>query len=134
MTKTKAKAKKYKTRAAKRRAECRAKGLPLPPPRTVFLAPTAMVLLSAKEKRVYTKKYKWSMAMQLFKIGREWKQVLEEYVEFPLAHLDRKLYRNWGSIRDKLSINRDQLDDMEGEQDDRAALLVKHVADEANGN
>ncbi|KAF5873403.1 uncharacterized protein Bfra_004863 [Botrytis fragariae] len=134
MAKIKAKAKKYKTRAAKRRAECRAKGLPLPPPRTVFLAPRLMVLLTAKEKRVYTKKYKWTMAMQSFKVDRTWKEVLKEYAEFPLAYLDREKYVNWGSIRDKLSINRDQLDDMEGEQDDRAALLVKHLADEASDN
>ncbi|THV55075.1 hypothetical protein BGAL_0014g00050 [Botrytis galanthina] len=134
MAKTKAPVKKYKTRAAKRRAECRAQGLPLPPTRTVFLAPRLMVLLTAKEKRVYTQKYKWTMAMQLFKVDRTWEKVHEEYAEFPLAHLDRKLYKNQGSITDRLSINQDQLDDMEGEQDDRAALLIKHLADEANVN
>ncbi|TGO59671.1 hypothetical protein BCON_0042g00390 [Botryotinia convoluta] len=125
---TKTKPKKYKTRAAKRRAELRFQGLPLPPPRTVFLPPRAMVLLNAKEKRVYTEKYKWTIEMQCFKVDRTWPQVLEEYAEFPLAHLDRKLYINWGSIRDKLSINRDQLDDMEGEQDDRAAMLIKSTS------
>ncbi|KAF7949245.1 hypothetical protein EAE96_008412 [Botrytis aclada] len=134
MTKTNPKPKKYKTRAAKRRAELRLQRLPLPPPRTAFPAPKDMVLLSTKEKRVYTEKYKWTMAMQLFKVDRTWEKVLEEYAEFPLAHLDRKLYINGGSIRDRLSINRDQLDDMEGEQDDRAAMLLVCVADEANGN
>ncbi|KAF7948600.1 uncharacterized protein EAE97_004011 [Botrytis byssoidea] len=118
MAKTKVKVKKYKTRAAKRRAECRAQDLPLPPPRTVFLPPGIMVLLTTKEKCVYTEKYKWTMAMQLFKVDRTWV----------------KLYKNWGSIRDRLSINRDQLDDMEGEHDDRAALLIKLVADQANDN
>lgn len=63
--------------------------------------------------------------MQLFKVDRTWEKVHEEYAEFPLSHLDRKLYKNWGSIRDRLSINQDQLDDMDGKQDNRAALLVK---------
>ncbi|KAF7937149.1 uncharacterized protein EAE98_001463 [Botrytis deweyae] len=133
MAKTKTTVKKYKTRAAKRRAECRANNLPLPPPRTVFLAPRAMVWLTAKEKRVYTKTYKWTMAMQSFKVGRRWPKVLEQYAQFPLAHLDRKLYKNYGSIRDKLSVSRDQLDDMEGEQDDRrAAMLARRAANKAN--
>ncbi|TGO89481.1 hypothetical protein BPOR_0107g00070 [Botrytis porri] len=105
MAKDKAKEKEYKTRDAKRRAEF-------------------MVMLTAKEKRVYTEKYKWTMAMQNFKVGRTWRKVLEQYAKFPLAHLDREL----------LSINRDQLDDMEGEQDDRAAKLLTHVADKANAN
>ncbi|TGO35436.1 hypothetical protein BHYA_0158g00180 [Botrytis hyacinthi] len=134
MANTKTKAKKYKTRAAKRRAELRLQGLPLPPPRIVFLPPGIMVLLTNKEKRVYTEKHKWTMAMQLFKVDRTWEEVHEAYAEFPLSHLDDELYKNWGSIRDRLSINRDQLDDMEGEQDDRAALLIKLVADEANDN
>ncbi|TGO17356.1 hypothetical protein BTUL_0018g00230 [Botrytis tulipae] len=134
MAKTKAKVKKYKTRAAKRRAEYRAQDLPLPPPRTVFLPPGIMVLLTTKEKRVYTQKYKWTIAMQLFKVHRTWAKVHKEYAKFPLSHLDDELYTNWGSIRDRLSINRDQLDDMEGEHDDRAALLIKLVADQANDN
>ncbi|ATZ53995.1 hypothetical protein BCIN_10g00220 [Botrytis cinerea B05.10] len=58
MAKTKAKPKKYKTRAAERRAELRRKGLPIPPPRTIFLPPSLMDLLTTREKRVYTKKYR----------------------------------------------------------------------------
>lgn len=59
--------------------------------------------------------------MQRFKVGRTWPEVRTEYSDFPLSHLDRKLYTNWGSIRDKLSRTQDELDDMEGEQNDRRA-------------
>ncbi|TEY84084.1 hypothetical protein BOTCAL_0021g00050 [Botryotinia calthae] len=130
MAKTKEKPKKYKTRAAKRRAELRKKGLPIPPPRTIFLPPNHMDLLTTKEKRVYTKKFKWTMAMQRFKVGRTWPEVLTEYSDFPLSHLDRNLYTNYGSIRDRLSRTQDELDDMEGEQNDRRA--AQHATNAVN--
>ncbi|KAF7881184.1 uncharacterized protein EAF02_007075 [Botrytis sinoallii] len=143
MAKTNTTVKKYKTRAAKRRAKCRANNLPLPPPRTVFLAPRAMVWLTAKEKRAYTKTYKCKYSFHVslardhghakLQSRRHWPTVLKEYAQFPLAHLDRKLYKNYGSIRDKLSVSRDQLDDMEGEQDHRrAAMLARRAANKAN--
>ncbi|RAL59774.1 hypothetical protein DID88_000403 [Monilinia fructigena] len=94
-------------------------------PRTVFTDPQFLSLLSAAERGAYTTKYNWVMAMQPFKAGRTWPQVLMDYDNyFPLSHLDSRSYGNFNSIRDRLSDLRKELTRLEEKHDLRAAQLL----------
>ncbi|QSZ30625.1 hypothetical protein DSL72_000182 [Monilinia vaccinii-corymbosi] len=97
------------------------------PPRTVFPLPGNLILLNQTELDMYTRKYNWVVAMQQFKATRTWPEVLAQYHQFPLGHLDGRGYTNWGSIRDKLSYLRRDLSALEKRHDFRAAGLVMNV-------
>ncbi|KAG4029101.1 hypothetical protein MFRU_017g00380 [Monilinia fructicola] len=101
-------------------------------PRSVFTDPQFLSLLSASDRGAYTTKYNWVMAMQPFKAGRTWPQVLIDYGRlFPLRHLDSRVYTNCGSIRDRLSDLRKELTRLEEKHNLLAAQLL---LDFSNGN